>query len=57
MIAGRRRIVCLGEAMIELAPRGAGWEVGYGGDTLNQALHLARLSDNVAYFTALGAAR
>ena len=37
MIGGRQRIVCVGEAMIELAPRGGAWDVGYGGDTLNQA--------------------
>jgi 2-dehydro-3-deoxygluconokinase len=49
-----KRIVCVGEAMIELAPRGDGWGVGYGGDTLNQALHLARSGHDVAYMTVLG---
>ena len=54
MIGGRQRIVCVGEAMIELAPRGGAWDVGYGGDTLNQALHLARFGLDTAYLTVLG---
>ncbi len=48
------RIVCLGEAMVELAPHGGRWDVSYGGDTLNVALHLTRLGHEVAYLTALG---
>jgi len=48
------RIVCAGEAMVELRPHGDGWHVGYGGDTLNVALHLARLAHRVSYLTALG---
>ena len=48
------RIVCLGEGMVELAPRGSRWDVRYGGDTLNTAIHLARLHHDVAYLTALG---
>lgn len=40
--------------MIELTRRGDGWQVGYGGDTLNTAIHLARAGHDVAYFTALG---
>lgn len=55
MISGRLRIVCVGEAMVELAPRAAGgWDVGHGGDTLNQALHLARFGYDTAYLTVLG---
>jgi 2-dehydro-3-deoxygluconokinase len=54
MIARRQRIVCVGEAMVELAPRGAAWDVGFGGDTLNQALHLVRFGYDVAYLTVLG---
>jgi 2-dehydro-3-deoxygluconokinase len=55
MIASRLRIVCVGEAMVELAPHaGGGWDVGYGGDTLNQALHLARFGYDTAYLTVLG---
>lgn len=52
--AATSRIVCLGEAMVELAPHGGGWDVRYGGDTLNTAIHLARLGHDVAYLTALG---
>jgi 2-dehydro-3-deoxygluconokinase len=40
--------------MVELRPHGDGWHVGYGGDTLNVALHLARLRHRVCYLTALG---
>jgi len=40
--------------MVELARRGARWEVGHGGDTLNTALHPVRLGHAVAYLTALG---
>jgi 2-dehydro-3-deoxygluconokinase len=50
----RKRIVCLGEAMVELAPHHGRWNVHYGGDTLNTALHLTRLGHDVAYLTALG---
>ena len=48
------RIVCLGEAMVELAPHQGRWDVHYGGDTLNTALHLTRLGHELAYLTALG---
>ena len=54
MIAGRFRIVCVGEAMVEISPRGGGWDVGHGGDTINQALHLVRFGHDVAYLTVLG---
>lgn len=47
------RIVCCGEGMLELS-RDSGWKLGYGGDTLNTAIHLARLGHDVAYLTALG---
>ena len=40
--------------MLELARKGEDWRLGYGGDTLNTAIHLARLGHEVAYFTALG---
>lgn len=56
-LVGTVRIVCIGEAMIELCRRGGwagGWALGYGGDTLNTALHMAREGHDVAYFTALG---
>lgn len=48
------RIVVIGEGMLELARKGENWRLGYGGDTLNTAIHLARLGHEVAYFTALG---
>ena len=54
MIGGRVRIVCVGEAMIELSPRDGSWSVGHGGDTMNQALHLVRYGHDVAYLTVLG---
>lgn len=48
------RIVCCGEGMLELSREGEGWKLGYGGDTLNTAIHLARAGHDVAYLTALG---
>jgi 2-dehydro-3-deoxygluconokinase len=48
------RIVCLGEAMVELSGTRGGWNVGFGGDTLNTAIHLVRAGHDVAYMTALG---
>ena len=40
--------------MVELSPRQGRWDVHYGGDTLNVALHLTRLGHHVSYLTALG---
>jgi 2-dehydro-3-deoxygluconokinase len=54
MIGGRFRIICVGEAMVELSSRSGGWQVGHGGDTINQALHLVRFGHDVAYLTVLG---
>lgn len=48
------RIVLVGEAMLELSRRGEEWRLGYGGDTLNTAIHLARAGHEVAYLTAIG---
>lgn len=49
------RIVVVGEGMIEVARTANGEAtVGYGGDTLNTAIHLARCGHDVAYLTALG---
>jgi 2-dehydro-3-deoxygluconokinase len=53
------RIVVIGEGMLELARQrsskgGEDWQLGYGGDTLNTAIHLARAGHDVAYLTALG---
>lgn len=48
------RIVCLGEAMLELTREGGLWRMGFGGDTLNTAVHLVRAGHDVSYMTALG---
>jgi 2-dehydro-3-deoxygluconokinase len=48
------RIVCCGEGMLELSRRGEVWRLGYGGDTLNTAIHLARAGHDVAFLSALG---
>jgi 2-dehydro-3-deoxygluconokinase len=49
------RAACLGECMIELVERPDGTLTrGFGGDTLNTALYLARLGVPTAYVTALG---
>lgn len=52
---GRPRIIALGEGMLELSRRPDGTaELAFGGDTLNTALYLARLGQDVTYATALG---
>lgn len=49
------RVVCVGECMIELRERPDGLlSQGFGGDTLNTAVYLARLGIPVDYLTALG---
>ena len=49
------RIACLGECMVELRERPDGLlSRGFGGDTLNTALYLARLGVAVDYVTAVG---
>lgn len=48
------RIVLVGEGMLELSRQGEAWQLGYGGDTLNTAIHLARAGHDTAYLTALG---
>lgn len=40
--------------MLELRRIGGAWQLGYGGDTLNSAIHLARAGFATAYLTALG---
>lgn len=40
--------------MLELARADGTWQLGFGGDTLNTAIHLARAGHDVAYLTALG---
>jgi|SRR5882757_2678559 len=53
------RVACIGECMIELRQAQGGqagglYSRGYGGDTLNTAVYLARLGLDVDYITALG---
>lgn len=48
------RAVLVGEAMLELSQDGSGWRMGYGGDTLNTAIHLARGGIHTGYLTAIG---
>ena len=48
-------IACIGECMIELSQDAEGRTVrGFGGDTLNTAIYLARLGAHADYITALG---
>ena len=48
------RAVLIGEGMLELSRDGPAWRLGYGGDTLNTAIHLARAGIDTAFLTALG---
>ena len=49
------RVACIGECMIELKQADGGLlSRGFGGDTLNTAVYLARLGAGVDYITALG---
>lgn len=49
------RVAAIGECMVELSPRPGGlFALGFGGDTLNTAVYLARLGVEVDYLTALG---
>lgn len=47
-------IFIFGEAMLEYHSHGAADGLRYGGDTLNTAIHLARMGLDVAYVTAVG---
>src|ERR1700747_2284894 len=48
-------VACIGEGMIELKQAGSGlYSRGFGGDTLNTSVYLARLGVAVDYITALG---
>jgi 2-dehydro-3-deoxygluconokinase len=52
---GPMKIASIGECMIELTQASAGrLACGYGGDTLNTAIYMARLGLAVDYITALG---
>jgi 2-dehydro-3-deoxygluconokinase len=49
------KVACIGECMVEFAQGDAGmFRRGFGGDTLNTALYLARLGVDTSYVTALG---
>jgi 2-dehydro-3-deoxygluconokinase len=53
------KVACIGECMIELKQaqgdcQGGLYSRGYGGDTLNTSVYLARLGVEVDYITALG---
>ena len=49
------KVACIGECMIELKQADGGLlSRGFGGDTLNTAVYLARLGCGVDYLTALG---
>jgi len=48
------RFCFIGEAMIELANSANECRIGFAGDTLNTAVHLARYGHEVAYFTSVG---
>ncbi|HBZ16421.1 MAG TPA: ketodeoxygluconokinase [Pantoea sp.] len=54
----QKNIAIIGECMIELSEKGENIKRGFGGDTLNTAVYLARQSDpqqlRVDYVTALG---
>lgn len=47
-------VILIGEAMLELSGSAGNWQLGYGGDTLNTAIHMARAGQDVAYLTAIG---
>ena len=49
------KVACIGECMVELKQAETGlFSRGYGGDTLNTAVYLARLGAGADYITALG---
>lgn len=52
----KANVTVIGEAMLELS-RGTGdsWNLRYGGDVINTAIHLARSGDKVRLASALGA--
>ena len=55
MTEPRKRIVCVGEVMIEMSRGSDGrFNVAAGGDTFNTAVYLARRGIDTAYATALG---
>jgi 2-dehydro-3-deoxygluconokinase len=54
-VSGTATVASIGECMVELSPRPGGlFGMGFGGDTLNTAVYLARLGVATDYLTALG---
>ncbi len=54
-MSGQPKIACIGECMVEFRQTGEGvFAAGFGGDTLNTAVYLARLGRQVDYVSALG---
>ncbi|WP_022682211.1 sugar kinase [Sphingobium bisphenolivorans] len=53
---GRQAIITvIGEAMLELSRgTGEGWDLRYGGDVINTAIHLARSGNKVRFASAIG---
>lgn len=52
-----KRIIAIGECMVELTGEAGNWRMGYGGDTLNTCIYLARLlrpGVRISYMTRLG---
>lgn len=54
LLTDEHRIVVVGEGMVELSGGDRQVRLGYGGDTLNTAIHLARYGLKTAFLTALG---
>ena len=54
LVSRPTRAVAVGEAMLELSRQGEHCRLGNGGDTLNMAVHWARLGLEARYLTALG---
>lgn len=48
------QVVCCGEGMLELSRREGQARLAWAGDTLNTAVHMARMGIPTAYLTALG---
>jgi 2-dehydro-3-deoxygluconokinase len=54
-MSGTKRVICVGEAVVELARGGDGrFALGSGGDTFNAAIYLARAGAPTAFASALG---
>ena len=55
MADSKSRVICVGEVMVELSRGNDGrYGMGFGGDTFNTAVYLARAGIPAAYATAMG---